>query len=381
MPSFIKKVGNVFKGVIVGLMKLIGSTWMHFFFAIQTTLLLAILVTWSVAKFSRKETKAFDRSTLPPTPVEVQEVHLTSFEQESVLTGSLSAPEHVALKTELPGRLKEIVVKPNIDVQKGDTLFVFEDSMAKAELQESEARLRLAQAKYKRDLALRQKAAKSLKDVEETAAQVAVAQANFAKSKAALDRTVIKAPFDGRVGLYTMSPGAFIRSEEELVTLASTDPLHLTFCVPEKYLDSIHQGDEVRFSVDSAKGYEFSAQLTEIDAQSHPTQHCVRCRAQLANNVATLRHGLYARVRVKTRVNENVIVAPQSAIETRGTNSFVYVVEDGKVHHRNVRIGGRSGGNVEILSGLSEGDKVVTAGQLRIQDGFPVFVIPPKLLG
>ena len=124
----------------------------------------------------------------------------------------------------------------------------------------------------------------------------------------------------------------------------------------------------------------FTGVIDEVDALAHPVKHCVRCRAHVDSDSELLRHGFYARVQVVTRVNDNVVIAPQAAVESRGTSNYVYILEDNKARHRNVKVGARSGDNVEILRGLSPGETVIVAGQIRIQDGFPVFVVPPKVL-
>ena len=380
VQRYIKKaLSLIFKG-FNGMVTFVGRSWMHFACAVQGVLLVCVLGFWLISLVAEKGGQKFSKDSLPPAPVEAQKVYTGKFEQTSILAGSVQAPSHVVLKSPIEGRIKKVVVPPGQNVQKGAVLFVFEDAIYKAEVQESEAQLAVAEARYKRDVALGKKSARSAKDVEESAGQVGVQRALIAKRRAMLDRTVVRAPFSGRVGIHSLTEGSYLRQGDEIVALTEPESLNLDFCIPERYLDSVNKGDEVRFSVDSAEGQVFSAFVSHMDAQAHPVRHCVRCRAQVDSPGTLLRHGLYARVQVVTRVNDGVIIAPQAAVETRGTTNYVYVVDGGKAHYRSVKVGGRSGDNVEVLRGLSANEDVIIAGQIRVQDGFPVFVVSPKVL-
>ncbi len=376
-----KRFGKIFTCVFKGMFSFIGRSWLHFFCAVQILALSAVTGYWVKGRYFSEPIKKFDRATLPPSPVEVVTAARTTFEDKITLLGKVLGDKMVVLRPEIDGRVKSIAMKENAPVRKGDLLFLLEDAVYKAELAEAKAQLALAQAKMKRDKALAQRNAKAAKDVEEAEANVQVVLANVEKRKANLERTRIIAPFDGTVGMKQLSEGAWVRPGDELATVASPG-LVLEFCVPEKYLESVSAGDPLWFGVDSSEGRQVQATVSHVDAHSHAQQHCVRCRAEVKNyNELPLRHGMYSRVQLVTRRNEDVIVLPQSAVETRGKISFVYIVNDeDRVEQKLVTIGSRSGDHIEILGGVSEGMRVVTAGQMKIQDGFPVYVLPPKCL-
>lgn len=373
-----KRFGKILVFVPMRLMAFVGKGWLHFFVAVQCVILAGFGVYYLKKEFFVEQVKKFDKNSLPQAPVEVVNAAKTTFEDKVTLLGKIVGDKHVVIKSEIDGRLKTIPLEENVSVDKGKVLFTMEDAVYKAELAEARAQLALSEAKLKRDTALAQRNAKAAKEVEEAAAQVDVYRATVEKRKAALDRTVIRAPFPGTVGMRTLSEGAWVRPGDELVSITSSGS-SLEFCLPEKYLDSLDAGDGVVFETDSAEGRRFTAKVTHVDAHSHPHQHCVRCRASVKVPPSVpLRHGMYARVHVVTRRNEDVVVVPQSAVETRGKISFVYVVDGDKAAQKLVRLGGRSGDKIEILGGLNEGDQVITAGQMKIQDGFPVYVLPPK---
>lgn len=380
IQHYLKKALTLLARGAGGMVTFVGKSWTHFVCAVQGVLLVCFVGFWLVGFMAEKSNQKFSKDSLPPVPVEVQKVYSGKFEQNSVLAGSVQAPGHVILKSPIEGRVKKVVVPPGTQVQKGDALFIFEDAVYKAEVQESEAQLAVAEARYKRDVALGKKSARSAKEVEESAGQVGVQRALIERRKAMLAKTVVRAPFAGTVGIHSLTEGSYLKQGDDIVALTEPDRLNLDFCIPERYLDAVHRGDEVHFSVDSAEGQVFAAFVSHMDAQAHPVRHCVRCRARVDAPSNLLRHGLYARVQVVTRVNDGVVIAPQAAVETRGTSNYVYVVEGGKARHRNVKIGGRSGDNVEVLRGLSSDEDVIIAGQIRVQDGFPVFVVSPKVL-
>jgi len=192
-----------------------------------------------------------------------------------------------------------------------------------------------------------------------------------------LDKTVIRAPFAGTVGLRLVSPGAYVKPGDDIANLENIGSMKLDFRVPETYLARLGVGQTLTVRVDAYPDQGFEGTIYAIDPALDPETRTVLLRARLPNKGNKLRPGLFARVSLILERRENALVAPEQAIVPLGQKIFVYRVVDGKAVMTPVRLGLRRPGQVEILEGRNDGDQVVTDGQLKIRDGAAVTVQPP----
>jgi membrane fusion protein (multidrug efflux system) len=217
----------------------------------------------------------------------------------------------------------------------------------------------------------------SQSDVDAKISANAVNQARLSSAKTRLDKTVIRAPFTGIVGLRQVSPGAYVAIGDPLVTLTQVDPLKLDVRVPEIYLARVAPGQKLTAELDAFPGQKFAGAVAAVDPQLDPNGRSVVLRASLANPDGRLRPGLFARVTLELGKRENALQIPEQALWPQGEKQMVYVVKDGKAELVEVKIGARKAGWVEILSGLTAQSEVITAGQLKIGPGAPVAPVPP----
>ena len=314
---------------------------------------------------------------MPPTAVETAKPKVDAVLESVSAVGSLRAAESVVLKPELPGRIEKIHFEEGQRVAKGDPLFTLDGSLIRAEVKEWEANVAMTEREAARAKELIEKKLTSQSDVDAKISANAVNQARLSSAKTRLDKTVIRAPFSGIVGLRQVSPGAYVAIGDPLVTLTQVDPLKLDVRVPEVYLARVAAGQKLSAELDAFPGRKFDGSVAAIDPQLDPNGRSVVLRASLANPDGKLRPGLFARVTLELGKRENALQIPEQALWPQGEKQMVYVVKDGKAELVEVKIGARKAGWVEIVSGLTPQSEVITAGQLKIGPGAPVAPVPP----
>ena len=312
----------------------------------------------------------------PPMPVKAAPVTRTTLNVEVTAVGTLRADETVMIRPEIAGRVVVIHFKEGQAVNAGDALVTLDQDEYKAQLAGSAAQVVLEESSYQRLRDLQRKNLTSQQILDETKARLDAARARQALDQVRLDRTVIRAPFAGTVGLRLVSPGAYVKPGDDIANLESLGAMKLDFRVPETYLARLGVGQTLAVRVDAYPDQSFEGNIYAIDPALDPETRTVLLRARLPNKGNKLRPGLFARVSLILERRENALVAPEQAIVPVGQQTFVYRVVDGKAVMTPVKLGLRRPGQVEILQGLNAGDQVVTDGQLKIRDGAAVTVQP-----
>lgn len=319
---------------------------------------------------------------MPPVPVEAGLPEVGTFEEFVYIEGTLKANEYVTLRPEVEGKVREIYFTSGQRVKKGDKILKLEDAAYRALVEEAEARLELGKSKYERALALLKRQAGTVKDKDETYAQWQIAKAEVDKAKSQLKKTLLVAPFDGIVGLKNLSIGAYVKPGEDIVVLSDVDPMKIEFSVSETHLDKVQPGKEVTLEIDGFPDNIFKATIEAIDANVDPLNHTLKVRASFPNiNDGELKPGLFGRVKLLISSHPDAVMIPDSAVESRGTREFVYLVKNGSAIEAPVRVGGRNGKQVEILGGINPDDMVVFVGGMRLGSRPPVQVVPRGALG
>ena len=309
---------------------------------------------------------------MPPTAVETVRVRVQSLPNQFETVATLRADESIVVRPEIAGRIEQIHFAEGENVAAGALLFTLDDALARADLNEANANLQNSKRAYTRanELAGRQLIAKA--DLDTTQADLGVNQARAASAQARLSKTRIRARFSGVTGLRNVSEGDYVNVGQELVQLVRLDPIELDLRVPEVVLSSLAVGQKLDFGVDSFRDELFSATLVAIAPTVDAGGRSVALRARLANPGRKLRPGMSARARITLATNARALMVPEQAIWPAGEQKMVYLVIDGVAKLVPVTLGMRQPGQVEITSGVKEGDEVVVAGQLKLHDGAKV---------
>ena len=310
-----------------------------------------------------------------PIVVETHTVQTRALADDVSAVGSLVSNESVVLRPEVSGRIETIRFRDGETVRRGAVLVELDSAVERAELQQARANLTLAESNFRRTQDLFGRKFVSQSSLDDARAKLEVARAGLALAQARLARMQIRAPFDGVVGIRSVSPGDFVKDGDALINLEDIATLKLDFRLPELYLNRVRPGQALELSSDVLPGEVHSATVEAIDPLVDAQGRAVRLRASLVNPDMRLRPGVFARVRLILAERAEVPVVPEAAlVPAPGNTQFVYRVEDGKVERVNVTTGQRRDAMVEVVDGLAPGAVVVTAGQLKLRDGAAVKV-------
>jgi membrane fusion protein (multidrug efflux system) len=314
--------------------------------------------------------------------VEVARVELARLADETRAVGSLRSRRGVVLRPEISGRITQLNFTDGQRVRKGQVLVQFDDQLPQAQIQQSQAEMSIVQANHKRNQELVAQNFVSQRSLDESAANLQVAQAKLALARATAARLKIVAPFDGIAGIRQVNVGDYLKDGADIVNIEDIDAVYVDFRLPERFQSKVSRGQTAQLDIDALPGQRYTAQIQAIDPLIDANGRSVGVRGCIDNRALKLRPGMFARVNTVFGVRESASVIPEESILPQGGKQFVIKLLDGPTAQTRttqrveVRLGLRSPGKVEVLDGLAPGDTVVRAGQQRIQkDGTVVTVV------
>lgn len=303
--------------------------------------------------------------------VEAAVAETVSFPRGLTAVGSLRSEESVMLRSEVVGRIKEINFKEGTPVSKGQVLFRLDDAVARAELEQVKANLSLSQSQSSRASSLHAEGYVSKQFRDEAANALKVQQAAVQLAQARLDKTVITAPFEGVVGLRTVSVGDYVSAGQDLAPLEAIRLLKADFRLPELYVSKVQLGQRIELKFDALPGKTRGGEVYAISPLVDAGGRSILVRALVANQDGLLRPGMFARIQLLVQEGKALVV-PEAAVVSSGQGHLVYRIEDGKAVRTDITIGERRDGLVEVMQGLENGDQVLVAGLQRVQHNAPV---------
>lgn len=365
---------------VLGIAAASGAAWWYQNKA--TTDALANLTT----PVSGKSAGAAGAAAARPPSVESAKVEIMKLTDDTQAVGSLKSRQGVTLRPEVSGRITQLNFKDGERVRKGQLLVQFDDQLQIAQMKQSQAELSIAMANHKRNQELVAQNFISKRSLDESAANLEVAEAKLSLSQATASRLKIVAPFDGTAGIRTVNVGDYLKDGGDIVNIEDIAAVFVDFRLPERFQSKIKKGQKAQVDMDALPGRKFIAIIQAIDPLLDTNGRSVGIRACIDNRQNQLRPGMFARVNTVFSEREKATVVPEEAIVPQGGKQFVIKLLDGadkgteketKTTQRvEVKVGIRKPGKVEILEGLVDGDEVITAGQQRVQkDGTVVKVV------
>jgi membrane fusion protein (multidrug efflux system) len=317
----------------------------------------------------------------PPT-VEAAKVEIAKLTDDTQAVGSLKSRRGVVLRPEVSGRITQLNFTDGQRVHKGEVLVQFDDQLLLAQVQQSQAELSIALANQKRNQDLVAQNFISQRSLDESAANLQVAQAKLALAKASAARLKILAPFDGIAGIRLVNVGDYLKDGADIVNIEDIEAIYVDFRLPERFQSKVRRGQTAMLDIDALPGRKYNAQIQAIDPLIDANGRSVGLRGCVDNRQLQLRPGMFARVNTVFGVRDNARVIPEEAIVPQGGKQYVVKLLDGpdektRTSQRvEVKLGLRTPGKVEVIEGLEAGDTVVVAGQQRAQrDGTVVTVV------
>lgn len=306
-----------------------------------------------------------------PVQVIVAEVRRQPLSDRVEALGTARANESVVLTTRVAETVRKMHFEDGDRVKAGAILVELTSDEEGAQLEEAMARVREARQQHKRvrELAQRSQAAQS--QLDERRRELETVEAQLQAIEARLADLLVLAPFDGVLGLRQISPGAFVQPGTVITTLNDISTIKLDFSVPATYLEVLRPGLRVQAQARALQGRVFEGAVSFVNTEVDPVTRSVLARALLPNDSGLLRPGMLMTVTLEKDPREALMI-PEAALIPRGRESFVLAVgtgNDSQAVRKQVRLGARLPGFVEVLGGLAEGELVITHGTLRVRPG------------
>jgi membrane fusion protein, multidrug efflux system len=325
-----------------------------------------------------------------PTTVEVDTVRTGRVVETRDAVGTVRAFESITVTAKVPGVVQEIAFGEGQIVNANDVLVRLDSDERRADIETAVAETRRAVAqrdelntRLERAVALRRSGAGTEAVVADLTAQVkglesaiAAAEARRRAAEARLEDLVIRAPFGGRLGTRSVSLGAYVSPGTRITTLDDLTKVRLDFAVPENLLDQLKPGQVVRARSAAFGERLFDGKVALIDPRIEPTTRSVRLTAEFENKDEALKPGMFLSVAIEVSNKENAVVVPEEAVVSEGLRHVVFLVKDGKIERRVIRIGQRQAARVEVVEGLQPGETLVVRGVQRVRAGAPVNAKP-----
>lgn len=289
------------------------------------------------------------------------------------VSGSTAPDEEVSVASEVPGKIRKILFREGTEVKRGASLVELDTEELRAERKRLAVQQALNEKIAERLKALYDKEGVSLQEYEVAAAEVEKVKADIALVDAQLEKRVIRAPFDGRLGLRLASEGSYLAPGTPIVRLVSTNPIKLEFDVPEKYAQEIERGTKVEFKLDGSERT-YHATVTAKEPNVDPETRTLRLKATAPNPDGSILPGAFAKVTVNLRQFDNTIMIPTQAIIPELNSQKVFVVRNGKAEAAEVKTGIRREALIQVTEGLAPGDTVITTGVLQARPGAGVII-------
>jgi len=306
-----------------------------------------------------------------PATVMLAPVRTERLSQKIEALGNARANESVDVSSKTSNIVTAVRFRDGESVRRGQILVQLDDAQTRADVATAQAVLTESESQYNRSRELMNTQALSKSSFDQLEGTVKANRARLSAATARLEDTVIRAPFSGRVGLRRVSVGTLISPGAVITTLDDTSIIKLDFSVPENLLASIREGLSVRATAPAFPGRVFVGKVAGIDSRVDQNTRSVTVRALLANDDGALKSGMFLNV---TLANDerSALVIPEEALTPEAERQYVFVVTDGRAERREVRIGGRTPGNVEVLSGVKAGEQVIVEGTQKVRDGATV---------
>ncbi len=343
---------------------------------------------WDVITGSSASKNNSTKSERPPTAVDAKSVRLDNIIVNMEIIGNLRASDAIDVTSEVNGIITEIKFTEGQAIKKGNILFLLDASIEKAEISIQKAdvnrwtallerRQRLARSAEKlsetKNIA-RTRLDQLLTDETEALAQLQIAKAALQIAERRFYKKIVRAPFNGIVGLKLKSIGEYLEPGEVITSLDSIDPIELDFEVPESAISALEIGAEINAFTRAWGNEVFSGIVKSINTRVNLESRSITVRAKINNTNLKLKPGMFMIVKLPVVTHKNAIIIPEEAVLTDGTLRTVYVIKDGITNSKAVKLGQRLPGEVEVLEGISSDAIVITGGIQKVRDGSKVTI-------
>jgi membrane fusion protein (multidrug efflux system) len=334
--------------------------------------------------FKAQMSKKYMAFKPPPVVVTAIKAESVPWQPQVKAVATLRAVHGVDVTNETAGIVRSVLFKPGEEVKEGQLLVMLNADAETAQLQALEAAAELAHVTYERDKKQFEVQAVSQATLDTEAADLKSKRAQVSQQQALVDKKAIHAPFSGKLGINMVNPGQFLNPGDKIVTLQELGSIYADFYLPQQELSRIAPGQAVVVMTDTFPGRSFSGKITTINPKVDPETRNFQIEALITNPKHELLPGMYATADIRAGVVKSYLTVPQTAVTYNPYGDTVYIAQEGTkgpdnkplltVKQTFVTLGPTRGDQVAVLTGVKEGDTVVTSGQLKLKNGSVVII-------
>ncbi|NLT51915.1 MAG: efflux RND transporter periplasmic adaptor subunit [Ignavibacteria bacterium] len=303
--------------------------------------------------------------------VDVKIMTGSKLENNVFSNGTLLSNEEVELKSEISGKIIAINFEEGSFVKKGQILVKINDAELQATLKKNKARLTLAADKEFRYKQLLEKNLTSQSEYDIANEELNSVKADVEYTEAMIAKTEIHAPFDGIVGLRSVSPGSLISPDKIIAKLQSINPIKVDFSLPQKYYEIMKAGKKISVKL-SSTGKEYIGKVYAVEPKIEQETRTIKARAYVPNERRELAPGAYAEVNILLEEYQKTLMVPSDVVFPDISGEMLYVYKNGTAVQQKVHTGIRTEKDIQILSGIKEGDTIIVSGIIQLRPGTPV---------
>ena len=350
------------------------------------TLVVVALVLGALGFFKTRQIKtaiAAGGFTPPPESVSTAIAKKQTWPGTIQAIGTAVAVQGVTVSADLPGTVDKIHFESGKWIEKGDVLVEMDTRQERAQLAAAEAQKDLSHVNFKRMKELVDEGVVSRQEYDQALAQQRQGDAGTDQIRATIARKTIRAPFSGILGIRQVNLGQYLAAGDPIVPLQSVDPIYVNFNVPQESAGQVQVGSAIQISANDLAGVSFSGKVTAVNSVVDPSTRNVEIQATVPNPKNRLRPGMYVEVQASTGRDREVIEIPATAINYAPYGDSVYVVTDLKdpngktykgVRQQFVKVERSRGDQVAVISGLKDGEEVVSGGVFKLRPNAAVQV-------
>jgi membrane fusion protein (multidrug efflux system) len=287
-------------------------------------------------------------------------------------TTTIEAKRQVDILAKVSGQVIKLAAEEGIRVKRGDLLAKLDEAEIQIEFMKTKVSLETDKAMLERAQNMLEKNLIAEENYETTRLQYESSKAAHEAARIQMEYTYIRSPFDGVITVRNIELGQRVNANHSLFVIADFNPLRAKIYVPEKDIGRIYEGQEAKITIEAEPGLAFTGVVKMVSPVVDPASGTSKVTIDIEDDKGKLKPGMFASVFITTETHKDALIIPKRALILESDLDQVYIYQDGNAHKVNLKIGISSGDNLEVLSGLQEGDLVVTAGQDGLREGLPI---------
>jgi membrane fusion protein (multidrug efflux system) len=305
-------------------------------------------------------------------PVQVAAAKRSDISLSLMQTTTIEAIRQVDILSKVSGQVIKLPVEEGVKVKKGDLLAELNEAELQIEFMKTKINMETDKTMLERAQSMLEKKLIAEENYEMTRLQYESSKAAHEAARLQLDYTKVRAPFDGVVTVRNIELGQRINVNQSVFIIADFNPLRAKIYVPEKDIGRIYEQQGAKITIEAEPGLELLGVVKMISPVVDPSSGTSKVTIDIEDDKGKLKPGMFASVFITTETHTDALIIPKKALILESDLDQVYIYQDGNAHKVNLKVGFTEGEDLEVISGLKEGDLVVTAGQDGLREGLPL---------